>query len=457
MILNRKLKSFAFVLNSLFIGKLCSAQASAPPDYRSLSSLSLSDCINIALQNGSKIKIAKAERETSRIQADRDGPYSASSPTLYATLSGTLQGPSVSYPYPGRNPAEVLPSGTAKLDIIVEQILYRTGFKAAKGRYQSQLSIADLVFFKAMNDLAHSVHKAYIDALKADSGLKISQEGVEAALSFEKLVLKQIETGRAKPVDAETVKAQVAEAETGRTQAEGGLALARLNLNRLMGIPLTSALELAMISEAVFVPDSPEPAIENALKNRTDLLSIREGIKSAKAGISLSQTQLQPILSLRGQLSEATPSAFQHEHYAAATLEIRLPILDGGKSRFDAQEARAQASKLEATIEEAKSGIQLEVRQAWLKLKETQAYITQSQVQQNGMEATERVAAKAYEVGHETVIEVRNAQREVRLAKERQRIARFELLAADAEFRYAQGLLLDPKVMPGLLPGGKKR
>ncbi len=457
MILKRKLKIFAFALSSLFVGKVGSAQASAPPDHWSLYSLSLSDCINIALQNGSKMKVAKAEREASRIQADREGPSSASSPTLYATLSGTLQGPSVSYPYPGRNPAEVLPSETARLDIIVEQTLYRPGFKAAKGRYQSQLSIADLVFFKAMNDLSLSVNKAYINTLRAESGLKISQEGVEAALSFEKLVLKQIETGYAKPVDAETVKAQVAEAETGRTQAEGSLALARLNLNRLMGRPLTSALSLEMSSEAVSVPDSPEPAIEKALKNRADLLSIREGIKSAKAGISLSQTQLQPILSLRGQLSEATPSAFQHEHYAAATLEIRLPILDGGKSRFDTHEARAQASKLEATLEEAKSGIQLEVRQAWLKLKETLANITQSQVQQNGMEAMERVAEKAYEVGQGTVIEVRNAQREVRLAKERQRISRFELLAADAEFRYAQGLLLDPKVTPRLLPGGKKR
>ena len=457
MIFNRKLRICAFALNALFIGKVCGAQASALPEYRALSSISLSECIYIALQNASKMKVAKAEREASRIQANREGPSSVSSPTLYAILSGTVQGPSVSYPYPGRNPAEVLPSETARLDIIVEQILYRPGFKAAQGRYQSQLSLADLVFFKAMNDLALSVHKAYIDALKAESGLKISQEGVEAALSFEKLVLKQIETGRAKPVDAETVKAQVAEAETGRTQAEGSLALARLNLNRSMGRPLTSALELTMISEAVSMTDSPESAIENALKNRVELLSIREGIKSAKAGISLSQTLLQPILSLRGQLSEATPSAFQHEHYAAATLEIRLPILDGGKTRFDTQEARAQAYKLEATLEEAISGIQLEIRQAWLKLKETQANITLSLVQQSGMEATERVAEKAYEVGQGTVIEVRNAQREVRLAKERERIARFELLAADAEFRFAQGLFLDRKVMPGLLSGGKKR
>ena len=457
MTLNRKLNIGALVLNALVIETCCCAQGTSPPDFQSLPSLSVSSCIKIALQNGSKIKIAKAEREASRIQADREGPSSAATPTLSAILSGTLQGPRVFYPYPGRNPAEVLPSETARLDIIVEQILYRPGFKAAKGRYQSQLSLADLVFFKAMNDLALSVHKAYLDALRAESGLKISQEGVEAALSFEKLALKQIETGHAKPVDAETVKAQVAEAQTGRTQAEGSLALARLNLNRLMGRPLTNALSLEIISEVVSVPDSPELAIENALKNRVDLLLISEGMKSAKAGISLSQTLMQPILSLRGQLSEATPSAFQHEHYAAATIEIRLPILDGGKSRFDVQEARAQASKLEATLEEATSGIQLEVRQAWLKLKEAQAKIAQSLVQQSGMEATERVAEKAYEVGQGTVIEVRNAQREARLAKERERIARFELLAADAEFRFAQGLLLDPKVMPGLLPGGKKK
>jgi outer membrane protein len=243
-------------------------------------------------------------------------------------------------------------------------------------------------------------------------------------------------------VDAETVAAQVAEAQAGVTQAEGGLALARLNFNRTLGRPLTTPVALEPVTVLPTVPDSPDAAVAVALQNRPELRSLEQNLLAAKAGVSLAKTQSQPALSLRGQVTEQTPSAFVNDFYAAATLEVRWPLLDSGKSRLDTKEAQAQALRLAALQEDAQQGIALDVTQAWQKMREAHDRITLARTQRRGAEATATVAEKAYEVGKGTVVEVQAAQREVRAARERELQAIYDLHTAAAEFDYAQGAIL---------------
>jgi outer membrane protein TolC len=186
-------------------------------------------------------------------------------------------------------------------------------------------------------------------------------------------------------------------------------------------------------------PDSPEEAIAAAWQHRPELRLLEENLRGAQAGISLAKSQTQPALNLRGQISEQTPSAFVREHYAAATLELRWSLLDGGKARLDTQEARAQASRIEALHEDARQGIALEVTQFWQQMRDAQEKIGLARTQREGLEATAAVAEKAYEVGRGTAIEVQAAQREVRSARAREVQALYDLHAASADFAHAQG------------------
>ncbi|HLK59012.1 MAG TPA: TolC family protein, partial [Chthonomonadaceae bacterium] len=80
-----------------------------------------------------------------------------------------------------------------------------------------------------------------------------------------------------------------------------------------------------------------------------------------------------------------------------------------------------------------------EVTQAWQKMREARSRIEQARIQRSGAEATEMVAEKAYEVGRGTVLEVQAAQREVRLARERELQAVYDLHVAATDFAAAQG------------------
>jgi outer membrane protein TolC len=402
--------------------------------------VSVEDSVREAFKLSPQVRAARATLESARIQAGREKPVAR--PTVTAIASGTVQGPRVDFPRPDNQLATVLPEGVARLDLIVEQPLYRAGFKAAKDRYAAQLSAGELDFRKALSDIALAVHKAYIDVLRSDAGVSSASDGVDAAVRYKKLVDQQIASGVAKPVDSNTADAQVAEAQAGLTRAEGAASLARLNFNRTIGRSLSLPVEIARITALPIIPASADAAVARAIRIRPEILLLEKNLDAARAGISLAKAQSRPSVNARGQVTEQTPSAFQHEHYYAATLEVRWPLIDGGKARQDSRDARAQTARLEALLEDARQGVALEVMQAWQKMREAESRMQLAQTQRKGAEATEQVAEKAYEVGRSTALEVQSAQREVRTARSSELLALYDLHAAYADFLYGQGDLL---------------
>ena len=390
-----------------------------------------------ALRQNPQVRVAKAVRDAALVEAERGKPVAR--PTLEARASGILQGPRATFPRPDGSAATVLPEEVGRLDLILEQPLYRAGQRAARARYGSTQGEAEWEYRRAVAAVALAARKAYIDVLRAEAGVRVAQDGLAAAQRVQELVTRQIAGGLAKPVDANTAAGQAAEAQGGDTQATSALKLARMNFNRALGRPLTTGFTLEPLTAMPKAPDSPDAAITTAWKHRPELQLLGETLRGAQAAISLARSQNQPGLNLRGQISEQTPSAFVREHYVAAVLELRWPILDGGKTRLDTQEARAQTARVEALRDDARQGIALEVTQYWQQMQDAQEKIGLTRLQREGLEATAAVAEKAYEVGRGTVIEVQAAQREVRGAQSREAQALYDLHTAAAEFAHAQG------------------
>ncbi len=405
--------------------------------------LTPNECVALALRRSPLAQAARYARQAQQVTVDRDKPVAR--PTVTASASATLQGPHVTFPRVtpgGIYDATVLPEQYGHVGLTIEQPLYRAGFGAARQRYAAQSASTIQDYRRALADIALAARKACINLLRAESGVRLAEDGLAAAVQYQKLVTKQIEAGLAKPVDAETVKGSVAEAQAALDQARGGVRLARMALNRALGLPLTQPTEVVAPKSPTVVPESPDPAVESALKNRAELRGLGLNIKAAQAGVSLARTQTQPTLGLRGQVLEQTPSAFQNEHYAAATVELKWNLFDGGKARLDTAEASAQVKRLEALLEDVRSGIMLDVMQNWQKLRDIQGKIETAKIQRAGAEALLVVASTAYDIGRGTLIEMLAAAREVRSAKERELQASYDLAAGAADFEYAQGTLV---------------
>lgn len=419
------------------------------------SPLSLDESVSLALRRSPQAHAAAYARAAARTQAERERP--AARPTVSAFASGTLQEPRLNLPFPNSGQTPVYREQSGRVDLIVEQPIYRAGLRAALQRYSAQASIAEMDYRQALQDIAIAARKGYIDVLRAEAGLRAAEDGLQTATRYQSLVDRQIAAGLAKPVDADTAAAQVAEAQAGVTQAQGGLALARLAFNHALGRPLDTPVALEPLSSPPEIPLSPESAIRTALGNRVEISSLEQNLRASRAGVRLARSGSLPSLSVRGQVTEQTPTAIAPRDYAAATLELRWPLFDAGKTRLDVHEAQAQAGRLDALLEETQQAIALEVTEAWQKMLGARDRINLARTQRRGAEAAARVADTAYEVGRATAVEVQSAHREVRLARERELQATYDLEAAAADFKHAQGVGLPPGALESSDPSTGRR
>lgn len=397
-----------------------------------------STAISQAVTMSSSAKAARFERDAAIARAERDRPVAR--PTLSANASGGVQGPRVNLP--GMSPVTetVLPSETGRLDLVLEQQLYHPGVPAARVRFRAELALADITYRKALASIAFNVETLNLDLYRAQVGVKMASEGVNAAASYVKLVDETIASGVGKPVDRASAAARLAEAKSAMISAQSGAALAGMALNRAVGRPLSYVnpevmLELPGQIEAAEL----EKATAAAKNGRPEVLEAIVGLSAARAGAKLAASQSGPSVVARGQLTEQTPTALIHEHYASATIEIHIPILDAQKTRIDSHEAAAEVNRLQELLEEAKSGVELDVQRAWRKIADACSKIELAKARSIGSKATLTVAEAAYKAGRASAFELESAQREVRLSAESVIQAEVDLMASHIDFKYAQG------------------
>ena len=407
-----------------------SAQNAPPP-------LTMAEAVRTAIRDGRGALVARYTRDAAQVKVDREKPIAR--PLLTATIGETIQAYPKSFAIPGAPSAIFLPDSSTQLRFIFEQTLFQPGMKEARARYLAQSGGVDWDYRRDLSEIARSVRKAYLDVLRAEAGTRIAQDGVSAAERYQTLVQTQVSAGMARPVDTFTAESQVAEAKAGLHHAKNELTLARLNFNRLLGRSSEVEVSLLVPQEARDTPAKADAVVQNAFAKRPEIKMLELNTSAAKAGITLAKLQSRPSLNLRGQYSQQTPTALIHQNYMEMAVEIRFPILDGGKAKQDTQEAKIQALRLEAILNETKAGIALEVKQAWLKLGEEREAIALANTQTKEAVALLTVAEKAYEVNKGTAVEVKEAQHRWREALEKGNLAQFNYLLAWVDFDHACG------------------
>jgi outer membrane protein TolC len=351
----------------------------------------------------------------------------------------------VTYPGAPGTDTTVLPEQVGRLDLVIEQPLYHAGAKPARVRFEAEISLADLDYRKSLTAIAESMRKLYIDFRRAESAVRVASEGVAGCQRYYDLVKHLIDAGSAKPIDLQTASGQLAEANAGLAEAESGVKISMFAINQSMGRAMNSPLNISPpatdldIVEGRYIPLSVDEVKRSAQLLRPEIVELRLELDAARSGVSLAKSQSQPNLVARGQVTEQTPSAFVHEHYASAMLQIKLPIFDNDKTKMDTREAEAQVKRLEALLEQAKSGVDLDVLKALSRFQVVRDRLAAARQQTTALSATSTVTTTAYSVGRATAIDVQSAQRELRLAKEKEAQAEIDVLSANDDLVHAEG------------------
>ncbi len=150
----------------------------------------------------------------------------------------------------------------------------------------------------ASSGLRTEVTSAYLSVLQADEELRQARTEVERTGSYVRQAEAQVEVGAGTPLDIRRAESQRGQAEVRLLQAEHAVVTTRLNLGRLLGVPLTSDVSLSTRFE-LFDPElDRDGLVELALARNPVLYASRRQAEVARSEARMARTQYLPTLSL---------------------------------------------------------------------------------------------------------------------------------------------------------------
>jgi outer membrane protein len=193
-----------------------------------------------------------------------------------------------------------------------------------------------------------NVQLAYYAAL----GTQAVEDVAQAALDNRRLVLRQIEALAASSLkstlDVRFAQVAVSEAELALYQAQSDFSAAQARLSAALGYERTRAFTLAEESLPGAPAPDADPLIAEALRQRPELASLSLNRDAAHRFAEAEKDLRNPTISALGTagITPAHDPGYHGDNYAAAGVNLNIPIFNGGlfAARRSEAELRAQAA-----------------------------------------------------------------------------------------------------------------
>jgi outer membrane protein len=262
-------------------------------------------------------------------------------------------------------------------------------------------------------DVRLSVAEAFIDVLRAERATAVADSSVETLSAHVKDVGNLFAQGVVPRNDVLAVEVEFANAEQRRLQARNALDLARAAYNRRLGRPLDAEVvldERLPELKSVLLDEPLEALTARALAQRSELSAL-DAQSEALEHLALStRANLLPQVVLSAGYTYAGFDVLEDRDFANASLGFTWSLFDGGAARNRANALRRESRATREQQADLRSLIALQVRQAWLNVRETEerVRVTQSAVAQ--AEEDLRLARNRYLHGLATNAQVLDAQ-----------------------------------------------
>jgi outer membrane protein len=231
---------------------------------------------------------------------------------------------------------------------------------------KASVRVAELNEALAREQVASSTGLFYLEALRADRAVVAAQANVELAQALLKLAQDQRNAGVATGVDVTRAQTRLAEQQTGLAQAQTESEQARLNLQRLIGLPLGSAMTLT--DPLRFVED-PLPSVDTAVAqaghDRREIQVAEEQNRVSQLEYQSARAEHLPSLEVLGDYGSSgiTPSSFDLPTRRFA-LQLNVPIFNGGLTQGRVTAAASRQRQTELELANVRGQVEEDVRLA---------------------------------------------------------------------------------------------
>lgn len=267
-------------------------------------------------------------------------------------------------------------------------------------------------------DVIYAVDAAYWQVVSLKAKQKLAVSYVNLLDTLQHNVRLMVEQGVATKRDQLTVDVKLNSAEVDLTKVNNGLALSRMALAQVCGLPVNTAFTLAdedADNIRTSAPLATKYDMEQVYRDRDDLRALELGVKIYGEKAKVARSSMLPNIALVGTYTFSNPNIFngfknRFNGMFSVGAMVSIPIWHwGGKyNKYRAAKAQTLAAKME--LENAKDMIDLQVSQASFKAQE--AIKTYNMTETNLKKADEnlRCADVGFKDGVMTIDNVMEAQ-----------------------------------------------
>ena len=305
------------------------------------------------------------------------------------------------------------------LSVMVRQPVYLGGAITAANRIadineQMMAHSADNI----VQNTLYNVDKTYWLVVSLKQKNKLAKGFLDLVTKLDSDVQKLIREGFATRADGLKVSVKVNEAEMAVTQAEDGLALARMLLCQQCGLPMDSQIvledenrdQLSAVSAA-----DPDMGVETAWENRTELKLLGHAIDISRETTKLVRAAYLPQVAVVGGYMLTNPNVYNgfEKRFSGVWnigLMVRVPIWNWQEGAYKVRATRAATSIASLELDEARELIELQVSQEQFKVKEANKKYGMSLKNVEKAEENLRCANLGFAEGVMSATEVMEAQ-----------------------------------------------
>ncbi len=301
--------------------------------------------------------------------------------------------------------------------------------------------IAELEESLAREQVANATALTYLEALRANRSVVAAQANVELAQALLTLAQDQRKAGVATGVDVTRAQVRLGGEKVRLAQAQTASEQALLNIQRVVGVPLGSALTLTdslrFTTEAM---PSIETAISQAGQNRPE-------VRIAEAEVTLDNVERRAVR------AEQLPSLEFLADYGVSgitptnrdlptrrvAVQLNVPIFNGGLTRARIEVAASRERQVELQLGSIRGQVEEDVRLALATIKTTAAQVSAADQTVTLAERELEMSRDRFRAGVGDNVEVVGAQTALSNAREAQVTALAQYNAARLNLASALG------------------